>query len=81
LIITQLRAFISNQAGNGDPVYLDEDDPDRPSKWSSRVLTLRKLETAYIDPLLKSPFTLFNTHVKLNLDHRLDLIERQALVR
>ena len=55
---------------------MDEDDPEKPSRLNNRVLTLRKLEQAQLDPLLKAPFSLYNAHVKLNLDHRLDLIER-----
>lgn len=43
-IITQLKAFIFNQAGLGDPQYMDEDDPDRPSKLNLRLISLRKLE-------------------------------------
>ena len=80
-IITQLRGFISNQAGNGDPVYMDEEDPEKPSRLNNRIVTLRKLEQAQVDPLLKGPFNLFNAHVKLSLDHRLDLVERQAVLK
>jgi chromosome segregation ATPase len=79
-IIAQLKSFIFNQAGNGDPQYLDEDDPEKPSKLNQRVLTLRKFETAQHDPILKAPFSLFNAHVKLNLDQKLDLVERQAIL-
>jgi hypothetical protein len=67
-IITQMKAFIMNQAGNGDPQYLDEDDTEKPSKLNNRIMTLRRLEEAQLDPLLKTPFSLFNVHVKLNLD-------------
>ena len=59
---------------------MDEDDPEKPSKLNQRVLTLRKFETAQVDPILKAPFSLFNAHVKLNLDQKLDLVERQAIL-
>ena len=45
-IITQLKSFIFHQAGNGDPQYMNEDNPEKPSKLSQRVLTLRKFEAA-----------------------------------
>ena len=35
---------------------MDEDDPEKPSKLNQRVLTLRKFETAQVDPILKAPF-------------------------
>jgi hypothetical protein len=60
---------------------MDEDDPEKPSKLNQRVLTLRKFEAAQHDPILKAPFLLFNSHVKLNLDQKLDLVERQAILK
>ena len=55
---------------------MDEDDREKPSRLNHRVLTLRNYETAQYDPILKAPFMLFNAHVKLNLDQKLDLVER-----
>lgn len=90
-VITFLKVFALNPNvslhGTTVPPSYQDDPADYPGgnmpghfgSVANKVISLRVLEAATHDRFLNMQFNLYNAHVKLSIDHRLDLAERSAV--
>ena len=55
-------------------------DPNTNSKINRKIVSIRAIESINEDPLLHNVFRLYNSHLRLNIDQRIELFE-SALVQ
>jgi len=74
-----LKNFSMN-ANNGPSAlkkeYEEPGDPEDAKAVSTKIQSIKALESVMQDRILGSQFNLYNAHVKLNVEQRIDMAER-----